>query len=149
MRLFLRVSCREDFIMKKNKDIRWKQRYQNYKKALRQLEAGLKVKDPDILQKQGIIQCFEYTFELAWKTLQDFLIQKRGYTDAKGPRPALEQAFQDDIIKDGMTWFDMLKSRNLTTHLYDEKEVEAIYNKVAKQYFSLFVALYKFFEGQK
>lgn len=134
--------------MKKNKDIRWKQRFQNYKKALVQLEDGLKVKNPDILQKQGIIQCFEYTFELAWKTLQDFLIEERGYADAKGPRPALEQAFQDGIIKDGITWLDMLKSRNLTTHLYDEKEVEAIHTKVAKKYKSLFVALRKFFEVQ-
>lgn len=133
---------------KQNKDIRWKQRLQNYKKALVQLEAGLKVKKPDILQKQGIIQCFEYTFELAWKTLQDFLIHERGYADAKGPRPALEQAFQDGIIKDGLIWFDMLKSRNLTTHLYDEKEVKEIYMKVSKKYINSFVALRKFFEEQ-
>ena len=62
-------------------DIRWKQRLQNYKKAFGQLRDALKIKTPDILQKQGIIQCFEYTFELAWKTLQDFLIQEKGYTE--------------------------------------------------------------------
>lgn len=134
---------------KESKDIRWKQRLQNYTKALAQLESGLEVKNPDILQKQGIIQCFEYTFELAWKTLQDFLIQERGYADAKRPRPVLEQAFQDGIIKDGLGWFVMLKSRNLTTHLYDEKEVEGICKKVAKKYRRLFVALRKFFEAQK
>lgn len=134
--------------MKKNKDIRWKQRFQNYKKAVSQLEAGLKVKKPDILQKQGVIQCFEYTFELAWKTLQDFLIGERGYAEAKGPRPVLEQAFQDGIITNGITWFDMLKSRNLTTHLYDEKAVQAIHAKVSKKYFKLFIALRKFFEGE-
>ena len=135
--------------MKANKDIRWKQRFQNYKNALGQLGDGLKVKKPDVLQKRGLIQCFEYTFELAWKTLQDFLIQERGYTDAKGPRPVLEQAFQDGIIKNGIAWFDMLKSRNLTSHLYDEKEVEMIYKKIVKKYFSLFVALCDFFEGQQ
>lgn len=112
------------------------------------MESGLAVKKPDILQKQGIIQCFEYTFELAWKTLQDFLAQERGYADAKGPRPVLEQAFQDGLIKNGLVWLDMLKSRNLTTHLYDEKEVEGIYKKVAKKYRPLFVALRKTFEVQ-
>lgn len=66
----------------------------------------------------------------------------------KGPRPVLEQAFQDGIIKNGITWFDMLKSRNLTTHLYDEKEVEVIYKKIVKKYFSLFIALRDFFEAQ-
>ncbi|MFH1652677.1 MAG: nucleotidyltransferase substrate binding protein [Pseudomonadota bacterium] len=136
-------------MVRKNQDIRWKQRYQNYKKALVQLEAGLEVNSPDILQKQGIIQCFEYTFELAWKTLQDFLIYERGYADAKGPRPVLEQAFQDGIIQDGMIWFDMLKSRNLTTHLYDEKVVEDIYLKIAKKYKEPFVALHKYFEEQQ
>lgn len=135
-------------MVKENKDIRWKQRFQNYKKALAQLESGLEVKNPDILQKQGIIQCFEYTLELAWKTLQDFLIQERGYADARGPRPVIERAFEDGIVKDGITWLDMLKSRNLTIHLYDEKEMEAIYTKVAKKYRTPFTALRNFFEAQ-
>ena len=134
--------------MKEDKDVRWKQRFQNYKKALSQLEAALKVKKPDILQKQGTIQWFEYTFELAWKTLQDFLMQERGYVEARGPRPVLEQAFQDGIIKDGLIWMDMLKSRNLTTHLYDEKSVEKIYTNVVQEYYTLFQALGKFFEDQ-
>lgn len=135
-------------MVRKNKDIRWKQRFQNYKKALAQIETNLEVKNPDILQKRGIIQRFEYTLELAWKTLQDFLMQERGYANIRGPRPVLEQAFQDGIVEDGLAWFDMLKSRNLTTRLYDEKEVEAIYTKVAKKYKTLFAKLRDFFEGQ-
>lgn len=131
-----------------DKDIRWRQRFQNYARAVAQLESGLDVKRPDILQKQGIIQCFEYTFELAWKTLQDFLIRERGYADTRGPRPVLEQAFQDGIIRNGLTWPDMLKSRDLTTHLYDEKAVEAIYRKIARKYEPLFIALRKFFEAE-
>ena len=126
-------------------DIRWKQRLQNYKKAFGQLRDALKIKTPDILQKQGIIQCFEYTFELAWKTLQDFLIQEKGYTE-KGPRPTLEQSFQDGIITEGIVWMDMLKSRNLTSHLYDEQEVEKIYSKVVQDYFQQFEKLRAFFE---
>lgn len=128
-------------------DIRWKQRFQNYKKALKQFQDGLKVKNPDILQKQGLIQCFEYTFELAWKMLQDYMTLEKGYTD-KGPKPTLERAFQDDIVTDGVTWMDMLKSRNLTSHLYDEKETEKIYQKVANDYLKPFEELQKFFEDQ-
>ncbi len=101
-----------------------------------------------MLQKQGMIKCFEYTFELAWKTLQDFLIEVRGYGDAKGPRPVLEQAFQDGIIADGMTCFDMLKSRNLTAHLYDEKEADVVFSKITKTYLPLFLSLRSFFEKQ-
>ena len=126
-------------------DTRWKQRFQNYKKAFGQLRDALKIQTPDMLQKQGIIQCFEYTFELAWKTLQDFLIQEKGYTE-KGPRPTLERAFQDGIITDGIVWMDMLKSRNLTSHLYDEQEVEKIYAKVVQDYFVQFKTLCAFFE---
>ncbi|MBI4366547.1 MAG: nucleotidyltransferase substrate binding protein [Deltaproteobacteria bacterium] len=133
--------------MARNPDIRWRQRFANYTKALGQLTEARRLTDPDILQKQGTIQCFEYTFELAWKTLQDFLIQERGYAD-RGPRPTIERAFQDGIIADGVTWMDMLKSRNLTTHLYDENEVERIYTKVVAQYYRHFVALRDFFEAQ-
>lgn len=128
-------------------DVRWKQRLQNYRKALQQLRAALQVATPDLLQKQGIIQCFEYTFELAWKTLQDFLTEAKGYRD-KGPKPTLEQAFQDGCIADGVTWLDMLKSRNLTSHLYDESEVENIYAKVVSAYSQQFEALQDFFEAQ-
>lgn len=129
-------------------DIRWKQRFQNYQKAFGQLKEALKIQTPDLLQKQGIIQCFEYTFELAWKTLQDFLIQEKGYTE-RGPRPTLERAFEDGLIAEGMVWMDMLKSRNLTSHLYDEGEVEKIHIKVVCDYFKQFETLHGFFKNQK
>lgn len=133
--------------MNTDHDIRWKQRFQNYQKAVAQLKTALKIHSPDDMQKQGIIQCFEYTFELAWKTMQDFMRYRWGH-DIKGPRPVLEQAFQDDIITDGITWFDMLKSRNLTAHLYDEAVVEKIYHKVVNQYAALFITLEQFFTVQ-
>lgn len=60
--------------MEKSKDIRWQQRFQNFKKAFLQLELAVSLKEPDIIQQQGIVQCFEYNFELAWKTLQGFKI---------------------------------------------------------------------------
>ncbi|MBI4238685.1 MAG: nucleotidyltransferase substrate binding protein [Deltaproteobacteria bacterium] len=134
--------------MNQDLDIRWKQRFQNYQKAVKQLKFAVAVTNPDVLQKQGVIQCFEYTFELAWKTLQDFLSQRRGYDKTRGPRPVLEQAFQDAIITDGITWFKMLESRNLTAHLYDEAEVEKIYQQIVHNYAALFIALEQFFGAQ-
>lgn len=125
----------------KTRDIRWKQRFQNFKKAYDQLKHAVSIKDPDMLQQQGMIQCFEYNFELSWKTLQDYLIGEKGYTDVRGPRPVIEQAFQDGFIEDGVRWLDMLKSRNLTSHLYDEKEVQLILDKVRKDYYPLFTEL--------
>lgn len=129
-------------------DIRWKQRFQNYQKALTQLRAAVAVRNPDILQKQGTIQCFEYTFELAWKTLQDYLSQTLEFADVMGPRPVLQQAFQSGIVTNGLVWFDMLKSRNLSNRLYDEAEAEVIYQKVSQQYLAPFDQLQAFFETQ-
>lgn len=133
--------------MKKSQDIRWQQRLQNFKKAFAQLGQAVALKSPDVIQQQGIIQCFEYNFELAWKTLQDFLALERGYVDVRGPRPVLELAFQDGIIQDGVKWLDMLKSRNLTSHLYDEEEIQHILNKIRKDYYPLFSALKTYFES--
>lgn len=130
----------------KAKDIRWEQRFKNYEKSFKQFEQGVALKNPDVWQVQGVIQCFEYTFELAWKTLQDFLTQKKGYSDVKGPRPVLEQAFRDGMIADGETWFDMLRSRNLSTHLYDENEMRLIHDKAVQNYYKPFSELYQFFE---
>lgn len=92
----------------------------------------------DPLQQQGVIQCFEYNFELSWKTLQDYLSNEKGYSDIKGPRPVLQQAFQDQILSNGEEWFEMLQSRDLTSHLYDEKEILKIIEQIKKTYFSLF-----------
>jgi len=70
---------------------------------------------------QGLIQCFEYTFELAWKTMKDYLEQE-GY-DVRSPRTAIKIAFQIQLITDGHTWIDALEKRNLLAHTYDEARV--------------------------
>jgi len=85
------------------------------------------------LEEEGLIQRFEYTFELAWKCLQD-LLQERGYPNVRGPRPVIEQCFQDGIISEGSLWLDMLRARNETTHLYDEATFERISKNVKGQY---------------
>jgi nucleotidyltransferase substrate binding protein (TIGR01987 family) len=123
-------------------DIRSQQRFANFK-ALAKYEEAIR---PNLsrLEEEGLIQRFEYTFELAWKALQD-LLQERGYANVRGPKPVIEQAFQDGIISEGPLWLEMLKSRNETTHLYDEATFERISSKVRGPYFKLLQAFEKSF----
>jgi nucleotidyltransferase substrate binding protein (TIGR01987 family) len=114
-------------------DIRYLQRFENYKKALTLLVEACKEPPKSLLEQDGIIQRFEYTFELAWKTLQDLFIY-RGYDGIMWPRLVIEQAFADEIIEDGTLWFAMLKSRNATTHTYDEEVVADILDSIFKRY---------------
>ena len=118
------------------KTTRWKQRFQNLEKAFTRLQEGLAIPQPNEVEKQGIIQSFEFTFELAWKTMQDLLLE-RGYVGTVGPRPVIEQAFKDGIILDGETWMKMLMARNLTVHSYNEKTAEEIASKIRAAYFPL------------
>ena len=111
--------------MDMDKDIRWKQRFYNFKKAFSQLEKFMMKKELNELEKQGLIKAFEYTYELAWKSLQDLLIEK-GYNNIKGPKPVIEQSFKDGYIIDGKGWMRMHQSRNLTSHTYNEETAEEI-----------------------
>ena len=115
-------------------DIRSHQRFENFKKALSLYEEALSPKMSK-LEEEGLIQRFEYTFELAWKCLQD-LLQERGYAEVRGPRPVIEQAFQDGIISEGPVWLQMLKARNETVHLYDERTFQAIIKQVKTSFLS-------------
>jgi nucleotidyltransferase substrate binding protein (TIGR01987 family) len=128
-----------------NRDIRWLQRFSNYTKALEQLREAITLahkRSLSKLEKQGLIQCFEYTHELAWKTLKD-LLETHGVSDLFGSKDATREAFRLGIISEGDTWMDMIKSRNQTSHLYDEKLVEEISNLILKTYFSEFDFLKK------
>jgi len=121
----------------KTPDIRWKQRFSNFNKAYLQLERFIKEKDLNEMERQGLIKAFEYTYELAWKTLQDLLAEK-GYSGIVGPKPVIEQSFQDGYIEDGIGWMRMHKSRNLTSHTYDEETAQEIAIQVCEEYFDLF-----------
>ena len=125
-------------------DIRWQQRFSNYKKALSQLQDAAKLaeeRELTPLEKQGVIQAFEYTHELAWKTLKDFL-EYKGSTDAIfGSKDATRQAFSYEIIENGDDWMQMVKSRNLTSHTYNEETVEEIVNLVLNTYIFRFEEL--------
>ena len=121
-------------------DIRWRQRFENYEKSYKLLEkySGQDIKTE--LERAGIIQFFEITFELAWKVLKDYL-ESEGYI-VKSPREAIKQAFQMGLIEDGHHWIDALAKRNLTTHTYDEAFAEKFVREIIETYVPLFKSLY-------
>lgn len=126
-----------------NKDIRWIQRFNNYKKALNQLQEAMELmeeRELSRLEKQGVIQSFEYTHELAWKILKDF-IESRGSTKIYGSRDATKEAFSLGLLVDGETWMQMIKSRNLTSHTYDENTANDIIKIIKDLYFDEFIRL--------
>ena len=114
-----------------HKDIRWKQRFVNFEKALFQLSQGIEnnSKPIDII-KEGIIQRFEFTHELAWKVMKDFL-EYEGIKNIIGSRSATREAFNKGLIENGQEWMNMIDSRNETVHTYNTSILENEYNKIA------------------
>ncbi|NHE56163.1 nucleotidyltransferase substrate binding protein [Cyclobacterium plantarum] len=126
-------------------DIRWEQRFSNYDKALNKLsQAVTQAGDKGLseLEVEGLIQRFEYTYELAWKTLQDF-IKQQGYTEINGPGQVLNQAFEMGLINNPQSWRRLKKSRELTSHTYDSKTAKIIADAIIKEYYGLFTFLWE------
>ena len=119
-----------------NSEVRWRQRFSNYKKAFEQLTKFVEKGDLNEFEKQGIIQCFEYTYELAWNTLKDFL-EDQGYS-LIGPRAAITKAFEVGLIEDGHLWLKMLTNRNLSSHTYDEELTNEIVGFIYNSAYNLF-----------
>jgi len=117
-------------------DIRWEQRFINLKKAFTQLKSAAEKKDYSELERQGLIKAFEFTFELSWKTLQDFL-ENKGFKEITGPKPVIQQAFKDGYIVDGEGWMNMLLSRNLASHTYEETTAKKIADDIKSKYYKL------------
>lgn len=123
-----------------NKDIRWVQRFSNYKKALDQLLEFLEQKELNKLEEQGLIKAFEYTYELAWTTLKDFM-EYRGTKDLYGSRDVIREAFKLNLIEDGEVWMDMIQNRNKTIHTYNKVTAEEISYSIRNEYSNKFVDL--------
>jgi nucleotidyltransferase substrate binding protein (TIGR01987 family) len=126
--------------MASTEDIRWQQRFANYRKALGQLEKFILKGELSELEEQGLIKAFEYTYELAWNTMKDYL-DYQGILDVAGSRDTIREAFKINLIGDGEEWMNMLISRNLTSHSYNEKTADEIASAVINTYFALFKAL--------
>lgn len=128
-----------------NQDIRWEQRFQNFSKSMKYLESALQIPNADIVQKAGIIQFFEMSFELAWNMVKDYL-EDQGFVDIKSPRGALKKAFEMGIIENGHDWMDLLVDRNLTAHTYDEQKATEMEQLIQNKYFPLLKTLHESFE---
>ena len=126
-----------------NADIRWKQRFKNYKKALAALKNAVelaKARELTDLEKQGVIQGFEFTFELGWNVIKDYL-EEQGVAGIIGSKGAIRQAFNNGLIKDGQIWMDMIKDRNLASHSYDEETAKNLVAEIINSYYFQFSIL--------
>lgn len=142
--------------------IRWKQRLNNYNKALSKLaqavekivneyhiEQDTTISKDDFLDdiiKEGLIQRFEYTHELAWNVMKDFLISA-GNTGIYGSKDATREAFNSGLIVNGEVWMDMISSRNKTSHTYNEAIADEIFLKIISQYLDAFQQFHEKMEG--
>ena len=116
-------------------DIRWKQRFDNLQRAYQRLRWALEIhqQDPDNdLIRMAVIKAYEFTFELSWKTLKDFLAYNG--IDAKLPREVLKQAFATGLVIDGQLWIDMLEERNLMAHTYDDARARIAVDQIQERY---------------
>lgn len=145
-------------------DVRWQQRFSNYNKALQKLsEAVVYIQSNfyregvlqeelfeagEDLAKEGLIQRFEYTHELAWNVLKDYLTAQ-GITGIIGSKDATREAFANALIADGHVWMDMIRSRNQTLHTYNETTATAIFQDVLERYYPAFVALQQVMEAKR
>lgn len=128
---------------KNQKDIRWIQRLNHFEKALLQLKLATDLASQRTLsdlEKQGLIQIFEFTHELAWNVLKDY-IEYHGGQILIGPKDTIREAFQKNLITDGEVWMEMIKSRNLTSHTYNEDTAKQITNNITQLYVSSFIQL--------
>lgn len=127
------------------KDTRWKQRFSNYTKAFSQLKDAVELsqeRELSLLEKQGLIQAFEYSQELAWSVMKDFL-EYQGNQNIKGSRDAIREAFRVNLIEDGETWMQTIQTRNLTSHGYDQQMAEEVVQIIIDDYITIFTVFEK------
>jgi nucleotidyltransferase substrate binding protein (TIGR01987 family) len=130
-------------------DIRWKQRFNNYCRAYVQLNKAVEAHacqpDNELIQ-MALVKAFEMTFELAWKTMKDYL--RYNGIDVKLPREVIKHAFANDIIVDGQLWIDMLENCNVMAHVYDEARAHETVYLICQRYLQSLEHLYQFMQGK-
>lgn len=121
-------------------DIRWKQRFNNYLKALQTLDEAYDLAQTRILSKleqQGLIQGFEFTHELAWNVFKDYLSEK-GVSGLIGSRDATRSAFKNGLIAEGDDWMAMIADRSLSSHTYDQATAQTLVTHILQRYYPAF-----------
>jgi nucleotidyltransferase substrate binding protein (TIGR01987 family) len=124
-------------------DIRWKQRFDNFNRALHQLTLAVQILEQrplSDLEQQGIIQGFEFTHELAWNVLKDYL-EYEGIQGLVGSRSTVREAFKRGLIADGDAWMDMIEKRNLSSHTYNLEVATQLVSAIRDTYHQAFLAL--------
>ena len=126
-------------------DIRWQQRLANYSKALDRLNEAVQLAQQrplSELEKQGLIQAFEFTHELAWNVMKDYFVYQ-GNNNITGSRDAIREAFKQGLVSDGEGWMETIKSQNQTSNTYNQTVADDIAKKVCESYHTLFNAFHK------
>lgn len=116
-----------------SEDVRWKQRFENFEKAYLFLKEAVALGQYDKLQQAGLVQSFEFTFELAWKTAKDYL-ESMGVS-VPYPRLVIKEAFQAGLIDDGHLWMKMLDKRNELSHTYNDIQAKNAVDTIRRDYF--------------
>ena len=131
---------------------RFEQRKSDYKNALNKLEEALNENLENLSENakqiiiDGVLHRFEFTFELAWKTIKDYL-EYMGITDKTGsPRENIQEAFKQGLIDDGEIWIKIMLSTNELSHIYDEQTSRKIYDNIKNEYIKEFKKLEEKFE---
>ena len=127
-------------------DVRWKQRFQNFDRGFVLLRQALENGPASLnqLEQEGVIQRFEYTFELAWKTMKDYLESSGVVIFPVTPRQVIKETFATKILPDGQVWIDMLDHRNLLSHSYDFAVFEKAVVAISTQYLPAMESLHGF-----
>ncbi|MCL2859084.1 MAG: nucleotidyltransferase substrate binding protein [Oscillospiraceae bacterium] len=121
---------------------RFMEKLQDFSKALEKLKEGLAEEETEIAI-DGVIQRFEFTFELAWKTLKEYLEEQGFFEKTGSPREVIKTGFQKGVIEDGELWIQMMLDRNGVSHMYDEEKSREVYESIKKTYVQLFERLEK------
>ena len=132
--------------MSETLDIRWKQRFESFDRSYVLLQSALE-NGPEALnalEKEGVIQRFEYCFELAWKTVKDYLEASGLVIATVTPRQVLKDAFAAKILKEGPVWMDMLDHRNLLSHAYDSTQFNIALDAIHRRYLNALAELHEF-----
>jgi nucleotidyltransferase substrate binding protein (TIGR01987 family) len=129
-----------------NKDARWRQRFQNFEKAFLFFETTIEKESYTPIEVGGLVQAFEFTFELGWKTIKDFLYEQGLNTNF--PRETIKEGFKTQIIEDGHAWLHMLEKRNELSHTYNEEVASQAVEIIKYQYYQAIEQVYHFFKDK-
>lgn len=130
---------------------RWRKRFTSFKKAMGRLSEAVENGADELttLEKEGVIQRFEFTIELAWKTVKDFLESQGLVIDPLLPRQVMKEAFSAGVVTDGQVWIDMLGHRNLLSHTYNETLLETVIEAISNRYLAAFKELEAYFSTRE